>query len=331
MDPPIQNIASKSCSFDGDGHPSLTNTGDRPSPSGEADLAHHSPAARRGIETRLWQPRQHSRHLFKSGNGTWYFRLAVPAAIRVQHPELPRELKRSTETANKRVAEACAREICIEFSISYTTGASMPTPDISAKNSFSIIYNNGPLGLENFRGAFPETLSLMSRCMQLMALQIRAQSARHTDAPISDGTSILHAVQALQSNSILVPPSTPNSHSVAPLESGITAIWLSDAIENWRKNGISRFSQVTWGSVYSPSFRVFREIVGNQRRDRETADEAKEFGILDVSLYQLTQQHMQMLRQCLQELPPNQGKRANDTDAMERIEVGRKKKTKAVD
>ena len=52
------------------------------------------------------------------------------------------------------------------------------------------------------------------------------------------------------------------------------------------------------------------------------------FGILDLPLNQLTRQHIQMLRQCLQELPPNQGKRTNDTEAMERIEVGRKKKSK---
>ena len=168
MHPPIQTRASKSCSFDGDGHPSLTSTGDRPSPSGEADRAHHSPTAGSGIKTRLWQPRQHASHLFKSGNGTWHMRLAVPAAIRARFPELPKELKRSTETADKRIAEARAREMCIEFSIRYTTGASMPIPDISAKNSFSIVYNNGTLGLENFQGASPETLSLMSQCMQLM-------------------------------------------------------------------------------------------------------------------------------------------------------------------
>ena len=198
-----------------------------------------------GIKKRLWQPRQNARHLFKSGNGTWHIHLAVSVAICTRFPELPKELKRSTETANKRLAEARAHEMYIGFLLRYTTGASMPIPDISAKNSFSIVYNNGSLGLENFQGASPETLSLMSQCLQLVTPQICAQGPRHSDTTSSGGASILHAVQALQSDRILVPPSAPNSHSEPTLESGIPAIWLRDAIDDWRKNGSGRFDQVT--------------------------------------------------------------------------------------
>ncbi|MEC5214040.1 integrase [Polaromonas sp. CG_9.5] len=325
---PHQPSSTKSSSVDGDDYPSSTLTDDRPSPFGEVDPAHSIPAPTNQVGIRPWQPRQHSRHLFKSANGTWYFRLTVPAAIRAQYPELPKELKRSTETANKRVAESRAREMCIEFSIRYTTGASMPTPDLISNESFAIVYNNGNLGLKDFHGASPATLSLMTKCFQLMTQQICAQTAKQVDGPNPPGASILDLAPREQSNSILIPAVVKNHHIVETGEAGTNVIWLSDAIDDWRKNGSGRFSQVTWGSVYSPSFRVFREIVSNQRRDRETDEGVKVFGILDIPLHQLTRQHIQMLRQDLQELPPNQGKRTNDTEAMERIAEGRKQKSK---
>ena len=328
MHPENQPNPIKSGSIDGENHPSSINTECLSSPFGEIDLAHSSSAPGIGVGAKLWQPRQHSRHLFKSANGTWYFRLAVPAAIRAQHPELPRELKRSTETANKRVAEARAREMCIEFSNRYTTGVSIPTPDLISNESFAIVYNNGNLGLKDFHGASPATLSLMTKCFELMTQQICAWAAREADmfnphcAPISD------LAPPVQSNSILVTPGLKDCHTVVVREAETIVIWLSDAVEDWRKNGSGRFNQITWDTVYCPSFRVFREIVSDRRCDREMDTGIKELGILDIQLHQLTRQHMKELRQCLQELPPNQGRRTNDTEAMERITEGRKQKSK---
>ena len=236
--------------------------------------------------------------------------------MRAQHPELPRELKRSTETANKRIAEARAREMCIEFSIRYTTGASMPTPDLISNESFAIVYNNGNLGLKDFHGASPATLSLMTKCFQLMTQQICARAAREADVLNPHGASILDLAPPVQSNSILVPTVVKDCHTLVAGEAEAIVTWLSDAIDDWRKNGSGRFKQITWDTVYSPTFRVFREIVGNQRRDRETVEGFKVFSILDIPLHQLTRQHMKELRQCLQELPPNQGRRTNDTEAL---------------
>ena len=255
-------------------------------------------------------------------------RLAVPAAVRARYPELPKELKRSTETANKRSAIARAREMCIEFSIRYTTGASMPTPDLISNESFAIVYNNGNLGLKDFHGASPATLSLMTKCFDLMMQQICAQAAREADVLNPHGASILDLAPPVQSNSILVPTVVKDCHTLVAGEAEAIVTWLSDAIDDWRKNGSGRFKQITWDTVYSPTFRVFREIVGDRRRDRETDKGIKELGLLDIQLHQLTRQHMKELRQCLQELPPNQGRRTNDTEAMERITEGRKQKSK---
>ena len=54
-------------------------------------------------------------HLFKSRHGIWYVRIVVPRSIRQCHPELPGELKRSTETAVRRVAEAFSKKMCLDF------------------------------------------------------------------------------------------------------------------------------------------------------------------------------------------------------------------------
>lgn len=115
MHPPNQPSSIKSGIVDGGGHPSSTLTRGSPSPFGKVDLAQSSPALNSGVTTKPWQPRQQSRRLFKGANGTWYLRLTVPAAVRARYPKLPKELKRSTETADRRQAEARAREMRIFF------------------------------------------------------------------------------------------------------------------------------------------------------------------------------------------------------------------------
>ena len=70
-------------------------------------------------------------HLFKSRHGVWYVRIVVPKAVRDRHPELPAELKRSTETAVRRVAEAISREFCIDFLTRYSNNKDLAMNDLS--------------------------------------------------------------------------------------------------------------------------------------------------------------------------------------------------------
>lgn len=274
---------------------------------------------------KAWQPRQHASHIFRSANGTWYLRLAVPADVRARHPELPKELKRSTETANRRLAETRAREMCIEFSIRYTTGtAPMQTPDTLTNNSFSIVFNNGALQSNVAHGASAETMLLMGRCLQLVTLQICGRSARSGSEQAGAGEPIFIPTPLASSQST-APSSISQIQSAVDVASNDTP-WLSDAIEDWCENGSGRFSQVTWDTVYKPSFRVFSELVGIQRRDRIGSDGSKKIGILDIRLQDLRRNHISQLRDLLKELPPNQGKRTNDQEAMQRIQNGRKDK-----
>ena len=50
-------------------------------------------------------------HLQKSRHDIWHYRRVMPAAVRSRHPGLPRELKRSTHTADMREARVAARRL----------------------------------------------------------------------------------------------------------------------------------------------------------------------------------------------------------------------------
>ncbi|WP_407066818.1 DUF6538 domain-containing protein [Extensimonas sp. H3M7-6] len=69
-----------------------------------------------------WAPRLSASHLAKGPNGIWYWRLTVPAALRQRHPELPKELRRSTQTAHRCHALAKARKMCLDFFVKYSNG-----------------------------------------------------------------------------------------------------------------------------------------------------------------------------------------------------------------
>ena len=61
-----------------------------------------------------WRPREGASHLVLGPNGIYYFRLAIPEHVRARDPSLPRELKRSTKAASKRLALARARKMCLD-------------------------------------------------------------------------------------------------------------------------------------------------------------------------------------------------------------------------
>ena len=61
-----------------------------------------------------WAPQLNASYLTRGANGTWYFRMVVPAHLRAQNPDLPHEIRRSTKTAQKRLALAKAKQMCLE-------------------------------------------------------------------------------------------------------------------------------------------------------------------------------------------------------------------------
>jgi len=104
--------------------------------------------------------------------------------------------------------------------------------------------------------------------------------------------------------------------------------WLSEAIEEWRlKSGVS-FSKGSWEYSYKSTFRVFVELVGELRRDRESADGSIASGVLDIDVRHLGRVQVRKLYDGLQSLLPRQGKRDDRMEATERIADGKARKTR---
>lgn len=273
-----------------------------------------------------WRPRMGASHLCLGANGIWYMRLVVPAHIRARYPELPKELKRSTKATLKGLARARAQELCLDFFVKYSSGAHMLTLDEKHDQSFALFYENGQVRIQHSHAANAETLILMTRCFDRMMMQVVGHGYRSANNV------------PLQTDN----PAAPPAPAVVTLSSGMATagaaaqdanepskvLWLSDAIDEWRINGGTKFSDRSWRYSYEPSFRVFRELIGDTRRDREAHDGTFELGILDIALHRLTRSHIEAFRDGLRRLPANQGHNTKEVEALERIRQGAQAKAK---
>ena len=110
-----------------------------------------------------WTPRLGSTHLSRGANGIWYMRLVVPEHIRARHPELPRELRRSTKVALKSLAVAKSREMCLDFFVKYGSGAPMLTLDEKPDESFALFYENGKIRIDHSPSASGDGYANLNR------------------------------------------------------------------------------------------------------------------------------------------------------------------------
>ena len=253
----------------------------------------------------VWAPRINASHLAKGPNGIWYMRLAVPAQIRARHPELPKELKRSTKVALKSLALAKSRQMCLDFVVKYGSGAPMLTLDEKSDQSFALFYEDGKIRVDHSRSANAETLILMTRCFERMMVQIVGRGQRSAN----DQSATLAQPAMLPSAPVIASSPSPAAEADSDQNAGghREDVWLSDAIDDWLVNGGTKFSDLSWKHSYAPTFRVFRELIGDVRRDRTTRDGMHEFGVLDIQMHRLTRSHIQAFHDGLKCLPANQG------------------------
>ncbi len=254
-------------------------------------------------------------------------RLAVPAQIRARHPELPKELKRSTKVVQKSLALAKSRAMCLDFFVKYSSGAPMITLDEKSDQSFALIYENGKIRLDHSRSASAETLILMTRCFERMMCQVVARAQRPADEqPNLVDQSTMRPMAPLIAAPPAIMAAAVSEQRIATADA--QGPWLSDAIEEWLVNGGTKFSDLSWKSSYEPTFRIFRELIGDVRRDRTATDGTHQFGVLDIPLHRLTRNHIQAFHDGLKCLPTNQGRSTKETEAHERIRQGVKDKVK---
>lgn len=284
------------------------------------------PAAR----AKQWTPRLNASYLTRGATGTWYFRMVVPAHLRAQNPDLPREIRRSTETAQKRLALAKARQMCLEFFVrAIAPETPMLAPDEKLKQSFSLVYVDGSIRAETSPAASPDTVLFMSRCMQLMTMQIVGRAHRASNDP-GRHDQAQPTAETPAPPTIAAPVETPGpapAAPAAPVEHAAAAAvqWLSDAIDTWRADGTT-FSDESWTFSYKPSFRVFRELIADVRRDRTLKDGSVEEDILDMPVNHITRAHILAFAAGLKALPQRQGRRTDGVEALARIEEGRSKR-----
>jgi len=277
-----------------------------------------------------WAPRLNASYLTRGANGTWYFRMVVPAHLRAQNPDLPHEIRRSTKTAQKRLALAKAKQMCLEFFVRVCAPETpMLAPDEKLKQSFSLLYVDGSIRAETSPAASPDTVLFMSRCLQLMTLQMIGRVHRAGNDPSRpDQAEPTHVPPAQPT--IVAPGATPGHTPATPaaaIEQGAVAPvqWLSDAIDTWRADGRT-FSEESWTFSYKPSFRVFRELIGEVRRDRTLDDGSLEEDILDMHVNHIARAHILAFAEGLKVLPQRQGRRTDGVEALARIDEGRSKR-----
>lgn len=292
-----------------------------------------------------WRPRPSASHLSRGPNGVYYVRLTIPDRVRRLRPDLPRELRRSTHTTAKQPALRHARQICEQLMTSLNNaGTAMLVTDSAAakpRPGFLIEYVDGRLRTDLYQGAGPEVRRLYLHLVEAAAgfealaapvLPAPASSSGATVSPALSAAAVspaapmaawppaiaptpATAVEADRVASVLQAAQSPP----APQEPELGDIWLSDAIQDWRQFGPHTFQGHTWLHAYRPSFRVFRELVGNTRRDIIGDSGEIEHAQLDIRCRDLTPEHMRQFHQLLQRLPQRQGKRDDGVEALDLI------------
>ena len=299
-----------------------------PDPRAAVDEATHLSSGKRPeAPPPQWAPRLNASYLTRGANGTWYFRMVVPAHLRAQNPDLPREIRRSTKTAQKRLALAKAKQMCLEFFVRVCAPETpMLAPDEKSKQSFSLVYVDGSFRAETSPAASPDTVLFMSRCLQLMTMQMIGRAHRAGNDPSGHDQAQPTPVTPAPPT-IAAPGATPGPAPAAPVEQAAASPvqWLSDAIDTWRADGTT-FSDESWTFSYKPSFRVFRELIANVRRDRTLNDGSVEEDILDMPVNHIARAHVLAFADALKVLPQRQGRRTDGVEALARIEEGRSKR-----
>ena len=201
------------------------------------------------------------------------------------------------------------------------------------KNAFSVSYVDGALRAECTPDATPHTLFLMKQSFITMVQTLgrgeRLHSTTQVPPPLPPLAEVPIAPLAADPPTTMAETRHAPTATSSPSASG-HGIWLSDAIEDWRKNSGVKFSAETWEFAYMATFRVFRELVGDVRRVAPASSSPEGAGQLDILVGSLTRQHILRFYEQLQLLPPRQGKRCDGIEAPLRIaEAGKTRRVRS--
>jgi integrase len=224
-------------------------------------------------------------HLTKSRHGIWYYRWVVPAHIRASNPSLPKELKRSTRTADIRIARARARKLHMTLAQPYMNIDDLDGLLEDARRHQYRVAVDPATGRVELEAEPHETEAALAAVRQLQDMM---------------RNRIHQTVAELRAKS-----SEPVAPTSVPLISVAFAKYATEQIE------LNHWSENTRQFTHEPSVTLFRELIGEPTA---TADGETQ---LDLTLSSLSREMMSGFIETFRRFPERQGKRyANAREAL---------------
>ncbi len=224
--------------------------------------------------------RPNAQHLFKSRHGIWYFRWIVPQEYRQRHPELPRELKRSTKTADTRVARAVARRLHCALLLRYSNGNDMASPLDGIRFS-GWTYRRDANGTKEITVTPEDTPEMLARLDRVIEADSIADMMRAQIAAVVSSAN----TAAIGSRTL-----------------------IAEATERYGRFQMQgSWSENTFKHTHEPSLRLFRELVGVPMP--ATGTDGAETQTVDRPLEELTRADIERFVEEFWRFPALQGKR----------------------
>lgn len=134
-------------------------------------------------------------YLTKSRHGIWYYRWVVPPRIRAKHPSLPKELKRSTKTADIRIARVRARKFHEDLALPHMNADDLRNLiNDAGRTAFRVKVQDPVTGhiieVEAEAHEKNEALDAAQRIQELMIAHINARTAVHAALPPATGQPV---------------------------------------------------------------------------------------------------------------------------------------------
>ena len=123
-----------------------------------------------------------AQYLTKSRHGIWYYRWVVPPRVRAQHRHLPKELKRSTKTADMRVARVRARRLHMSLAVPFMTVNDPDNfPDLGEIRKFELAFDPVTGALTHVKAEEHEWPAVKAAIADLNPVNIAAMMMRHIE------------------------------------------------------------------------------------------------------------------------------------------------------
>jgi integrase len=256
-----------------------------------------------------------TQHLYRSRHGIWYYRWVLPSWLRSKHPAVPREIKRSTRTADIRHARAIARRLHRTFLVQYATDLDMdsPWPDLAGIRKFEVEVDSAT-GRVRVNAEPHELDAAMAAVERIQEMNLRQEEMIY----LINARAAALIAEARTTSADVGAPGAVTSTSAAT-----TSPTISRAFSDWAEDQVSDnvWSKETCIYTHEPSNRLFRELVGEPTVPREDRNPGC-FPTVDLELARLTPARMAEFIKDFRRYPRQQGRRVGAKTAREVLQLG---------